>query len=84
VNRPTWRARLAAAVAFVDHLLLQADTLIAACLDVRPLHRSLFLVWLSRTWCEHLDRAHVRRHGPGRGVLSITINPRTEEEGPRD
>ena len=79
--RPTWRTRLIAAATFVDYLLLHADSLISAWLDVRPLRHSLADVatWLGQTWREHLDRAHVRRHGPGRGVITITINRPTEE-----
>lgn len=81
MNRRTdWRTRLAAAAAFVDHLLLQADTLISACLDIRPLHKSLgdFLRWLGQTWRAHLSTARTRRHGPGRGVVAVIIRP-TEE-----
>jgi hypothetical protein len=82
-RRTDWRTRLAAGLAFCDHLLLHADSLISACLDIRPLHRSLgqALGWLGRGWREHLDRARVRRYGPGRGVIAVVINrPTTNEE----
>ncbi|MDE3724508.1 hypothetical protein PWG71_24215 [Nocardiopsis sp. N85] len=77
---PTWRTRLQAALTFADHLLLQADTLISACLDIRPLHRSgtEFLRWLGQTWRTHLATAHARRYGPGRGVIAVIITRPTQ------
>ncbi|MFE6387657.1 hypothetical protein [Nocardiopsis dassonvillei] len=85
-TRTDWRTRLAATVAFIDHLLLQTDTLISACLDIRPLNRSLgaALGWLGRTWREHLSAARTRRHGPGRGVIAVVITRPSEETQTHD
>lgn len=82
---PTWRTRLRAVLTFADHLLLQADTLVSACLDIRPLHRSGadFLAWLGRTWRAHMATARTRHHGPGRGVIAVVITrpaQHTEED----
>lgn len=83
MSRTDWRTRLRAAASLADHLLLHADTLISACLDIRPLHRSLgqALGWLGRTWRTHLHRAHTREYGPGRGVIAVVITRPNEEEG---
>ena len=80
------RARLLATATFLDHLLLQADSLISACLDIRPLHRSLAEAaeWFSQTWRDHLAAARTRLHGPGRGLTSITIHDRPTEGTTRD
>lgn len=76
---PMWRLRLEAALTLLDHLLLHADHLLSAWLDIRPLHRSLgeAAAWLGRTWRAHLHRAHVRRYGPGRGVIAVVTNRRS-------
>lgn len=86
-RRTDWRTRMRAAFAFVDHLICQADSLISARLDIRPIRSQLADVaaWLGRTWRAHLHAAHVRRYGPGRGVIAVTINRRTNtEETPRE
>ncbi|MCY9787166.1 hypothetical protein KIK06_25105 [Nocardiopsis sp. EMB25] len=84
-RRPTWRTRLAAAASFVDHLLCQADSLISAWLDVRPLRNTAAdaAAWLGRTWRAHLHHAHVRRYGPGRGLIAVVINRRPTKENTR-
>lgn len=82
-RRTTWRVRLSAAASFADHLLFQVDVLISACLDIRPIGNTLgdFAEWLGCTWRAHLHRAHVRRYGPGRGVIAVVItrSPTDEE-----
>jgi hypothetical protein len=84
IRKTDWRTRLRATATFADHLLLHADTLISACLDIRPIGNTLTDVagWLGRTWRAHLDAARIRRHGPGRGVIAIVITrptPTSEE-----
>ncbi|WP_238346890.1 hypothetical protein [Nocardiopsis dassonvillei] len=81
--QPTWRTRFMAVTSFVDHLLCHTDSLISAWLDVRPLRYVLadFSGCLGRTWREHLHHAHVRRYGPGRGLLAVVITrPKTTDD----
>ncbi|MEV2279223.1 hypothetical protein AB0I72_26960 [Nocardiopsis sp. NPDC049922] len=87
MTRTDWRTRLRATASFADHLLCHADSLISAWLDIRPIRNTLAdaAAWLGRTWREHLHAAHVRRYGPGRGVIAIVINrPTTETEETRE
>ncbi|MEV2279355.1 hypothetical protein AB0I72_27640 [Nocardiopsis sp. NPDC049922] len=79
--RTPWRVRLSAAASFADHLLCHADSLISAWLDTRPLRNTLAdaAAWLGQTWRTHLHAAHVRRYGPGRGVIAVVINHPTNE-----
>lgn len=83
-----WRTRLRAAASFADHLLCHLDSLISARLDIRPMRNSLadFAAWLGQTWRAHLHRAHVRRYGPGRGLIVITTRTTdtTDKESPRE
>lgn len=76
MTRPDWRTRLRAAASFADHLLCHLDSLISARLDIRPIRHTLadFAAWLGTTWRTHLHTAHVRRCGPGRGVIAVVIN----------
>jgi len=79
--------RLRAAATFADHLLCHLDSLISARLDIRPIRFQLadFAAWLGQTWRAHLHAAHVRRYGPGRGVIAVVINRNTnEKEAPRE
>ncbi|MFE0270512.1 hypothetical protein ACFWZ7_26180 [Nocardiopsis alba] len=71
-----WRTRLRAAAGFADHLLFHLDSLISARLDIRPIRSQLMDLasWLGQTWRAHLHAAHVRRYGPGRGVIAVVIN----------
>ncbi len=76
MSRHRWRTRLRATATFADHLLCHLDSLISACLDIRPVRNQLadFAAWLGTTWRTHLHAAHVRRYGPGRGVIAVVIN----------
>ncbi|WP_083904687.1 hypothetical protein, partial [Nocardiopsis kunsanensis] len=80
--------RLRAAAAFADHLISRADDLATAWLDTRSLRSCLVdaAAWLGRTWRTHLHHAHVRRYGPGRGLLVVITNRTTDtdKEGPRE
>lgn len=81
--RTDWRTRLRAAASFADHLLCHLDSLISACLDIRPIRNQLadFATWWGRTWRTHLHAAHVRRYGPGRGLIAVVITrPTTTKE----
>lgn len=82
MKRTDWRTRARAAFAFVDHLICHADSLISARLDIRPIRSQLAdaAAWLGRTWRTHLHAAHVRKYGPGRGVIAITINRRSNSK----
>ncbi|MGW9558217.1 hypothetical protein ACWGSK_27380 [Nocardiopsis sp. NPDC055551] len=86
MTRTDWRTRLRAGAAFLDHLICHADSLISARLDIRPIRSQLAdaAAWLGRTWREHLHAAHVRKYGPGRGVIAIVItrpkNPKESRE----
>lgn len=89
MNRPNWRIRLRAAASFADHLLCQADSLISASLDIRPLRHQIadLAAWWGTTWRTHLHAAHVRRYGPGRGVIALVItrpNRTTKEDHSRE
>ncbi|MFD6950328.1 hypothetical protein A6A08_02030 [Nocardiopsis sp. TSRI0078] len=77
-----WRTRLRAAASLADHLLCHADSVVSAWLDIRPIRHTLAdcAGWLGRTWRAHLYRAHVRRYGPGRGVIAVVINRTTTKE----
>ncbi|WP_028647878.1 hypothetical protein [Nocardiopsis sp. CNT312] len=79
--RALWRVRLSAALAFTDHLLAHVDSYVAACLDIRPVRvwGAELATWLGQTWRAHLHTAHVRRYGPGRGVIAVVINRPTNE-----
>lgn len=76
-----WRTRLRAGAAFLDHLICHADSVISAALDIRPLRHTFAdaAAWLGRTWRAYLHRAHVRKFGPGRGLIAVVITPKTEE-----
>ncbi|MET9710968.1 hypothetical protein [Nocardiopsis alba] len=80
-RRAAWGTRLAAGVAFLDHLLCQTDSLVSAWLDIRPVRHTLAeaAAWTGRTWRTHLDRAHIRKYGPGRGLIAVVINRPTTE-----
>ncbi|HIY42975.1 MAG TPA: hypothetical protein H9836_17860 [Candidatus Nocardiopsis merdipullorum] len=81
-RRTDWRTRLRAGAAFLDHLICHADSVVSAWLDIRPLRHTFAdgAAWLGRTWRAHLHRAHVRKHGPGRGLIAVVINTKTEKE----
>lgn len=87
MSRPDWRTRLRAIATFADHLLCHLDSLISARLDIRPIRNQIanFAAWLGLTWRTHLHAAHVRRYGPGRGLIAVVINrPTSEKETPRE
>lgn len=87
MSRSDWRTCLRAAASFADYLIAQADSLISARLDIRPIRHQLadFAAWLGLTWRTHLHKAHVRRYGPGRGVIAVVINrPNTNTEENRE
>src|SRR5699024_10330752 len=78
-----WSTRLRAGAALLDHLLCHADSVISAALDIRPLRHTFAdaAAWLGRTWRAYLHRAHVRKYGPGRGLIAVVLNhPKTEKE----
>lgn len=82
-RRTDWRTRLRAGAALLDHLLCHADSVISAALDIRPLRHTFAdaAAWLGRTWRAYLHRAHVRKYGPGRGLIAVVINhPKTTTE----
>src|SRR5699024_885173 len=82
-RRTDWRTRLRAGAALLDHLLCHADSVISAALDIRPLRHTFAdaAAWLGRTWRAYLHRAHVRKYGPGRGLIAVVLNhPKTTTE----
>ncbi|HLU98109.1 MAG TPA: hypothetical protein VKZ89_14825 [Thermobifida alba] len=70
------RTRISAIARVIGAALLVADAYLAACLDTRPLIRRAEggARWLGRTWRRAAADARIRRHGPGRGVIAVTIN----------
>lgn len=86
MNRTDWRTCLRAAGSFADHLLCHLDSLISSSLDIRPVRNQLadLAAWWVTTWRTHLHAAHVRRYGPGRGLIAVVITRPTTTKESRD
>ncbi|NYI99294.1 hypothetical protein HNR12_005648 [Streptomonospora nanhaiensis] len=69
--------RLSALAGVIGQIVLWLDAYTAACLDRRPLIRTAedIAAWLGRTWRWSAAHARWRRHGPGRGLVAMTIRP---------